>query len=266
MAASYGALFADPSVVGLAGLESADLESWLRAASLTVYDTVDPRFVDAMSRLLRELEHRGAASDADYKRMFEAYVHTRMLDEAEALASQHPHLDVEVLPKVRDAGAQVPGRPTVWAVGSSERELQRQSIDLHQPAQVVMVSHPSCHFSQDAMRALGTDSVLGPALAAHTLRLAPQDVRIDFDTLQQWNREHENQPIVLTVRRDEWSMIDSWSTPTFYFLKDGALVAKVEGWPPGGRRDEVLAGLRQVGLLPTPEEGARHDGQGRGSR
>jgi len=251
VAASYGTLFGRPSALALAELESADLESWFRAASLTGYDTAGETFVEHMSRIHGELEHRGAASDVIHKKMFEGYVQVRMLDEARALARQQPHLGVEVLPEVRDTGALVPGRPSLWVVDPDKRQLQRQSIDLHQPAQVVMVSLPDCHFSQNAMRALESDPVLGPVLATHALRLAPQAAQIDFDVLQQWNREHPTQAIALAVRSDEWPLVDSWNTPTFYFLKNGTLVAKVEGWPPGGRRAEVVAGLQQIGLLPV---------------
>ena len=45
-------------------------------------------------------------------------------------------------------------------------------------------------------------------------------------------------------------MIDYWGTPTFYFLQNGVVRAKVTGWPKEGRRAELLAALRQVGLIP----------------
>jgi hypothetical protein len=44
-------------------------------------------------------------------------------------------------------------------------------------------------------------------------------------------------------------VIDSWGTPTFYVLKDGAVTAKVDGWPKAGRRRELLAALHKVGLV-----------------
>lgn len=46
----------------------------------------------------------------------------------------------------------------------------------------------------------------------------------------------------------EWPMIDDWATPIFYFLRDGRLVAKVIGWPRGGRVAGLETAIRDVGL------------------
>jgi hypothetical protein len=79
--------------------------------------------------------------------------------------------------------------------------------------------------------------------------MAPQVSAFDWDVFEQWNREHPGQETTLAFRHDEWPMIDWWGTPTFYFFKSGTLSAKVRGWPKGGRKPELQAALRQVGLL-----------------
>ncbi len=38
-------------------------------------------------------------------------------------------------------------------------------------------------------------------------------------------------------------------TPTFYFFKAGTLMAKIEGWPHEGKRDEMMAALRLLQLV-----------------
>jgi hypothetical protein len=125
----------------------------------------------------------------------------------------------------------------------------RRNVDLQRPAQVVIVSHPLCHFSQAAVQDIQADPVLDKVFREHAKWLVPQDAHLYFDIMQRWNREHPGREVTMTVRREEWPMIDSWSTPTFYFLENGVVSAKVEGWPKGGRRPELLAALRQVGLV-----------------
>lgn len=55
-------------------------------------------------------------------------------------------------------------------------------------------------------------------------------------------------PIAFSARREDWPFVDDWSSPTFYFLRQGKLVAKVTGWPKEGRRAEFSAALHQLGL------------------
>jgi hypothetical protein len=49
-------------------------------------------------------------------------------------------------------------------------------------------------------------------------------------------------------RESERPEIDSWNMPTFYFLREGRVVAKVSPWQ--GQREAVLAGFRKLGLAP----------------
>jgi hypothetical protein len=60
---------------------------------------------------------------------------------------------------------------------------------------------------------------------------------------QRWNHEHPAMQHTIAYRNDEWPMIDWWGTPTFYFIKDGAVIAKFVGWPKEGRRAELLTAL-----------------------
>jgi hypothetical protein len=66
---------------------------------------------------------------------------------------------------------------------------------------------------------------------------------------QSWNQTHPGQEITLAYRDAEWPMITRWGTPDFYFLKDGVVRAKVFGWPPGGRKAQLVAALHEVGLM-----------------
>jgi hypothetical protein len=202
-----------------------------------------------MASFLNTLQERGLASSAHYLHMYEIFIGARMLTEARALASQHPMPELEPLPELHEEPDVVPGQPTEWVVHQSQRELLRRNADVRAPAQVVIVSHPLCHFSRAAAHDIQTDPVLRETLEGHATWLAPQDTHINFNAVQQWNQQHPEQEVTLTFRREEWPMIDSWATPTFYFLKNGVAVAKVAGWPRQGRRSELLAGLRQIGLM-----------------
>lgn len=250
MGTIYDLLFTVAPMQALRELSPPDLAWLYKAASLTVFYTADERRVLAMQPVLAELEARGLASPHHDTKMYEAFVTARMLPQARAFASQHSLVSLEPLPETRDA-ALAAGQPTAWFVDPARRALERRNVDVQRAAHVVVVSHPACHFWANAWQALESDPVLAKIFAEHAIQLAPQDARIDFDALQAWNRTHPAWPTLLTFRRDEWPMLDTWSTPTFYFFQAGALVTKVEGWPEGGRRAEVVAALTTIGLLPS---------------
>jgi len=94
------------------------------------------------------MQRRGIATAAQFRDMHETFMGARMFDDARALAAQHPGPDLEAAPELRTA-APVPGQPTAMAVDQTARVLLRRSVDMH-PAQIVVVSHPRCHFSANA--------------------------------------------------------------------------------------------------------------------
>jgi len=110
------------------------------------------------------------------------------------------------------------------------------------------VTHPACHFSQEAFRAIEGDAGLLALFADHAQLIAPSARRFEVALFQQWNREHPGLPMRLAYDRSQWPQLEAWSTPTFYFFRDGRLQAVVDGWPKGGRKDDLLAAARKIGL------------------
>lgn len=234
---------------GLASLGHADLDLLHRAAHTTAFHTLSAAHLGAVRATLDELERRGLAAKRHVIHAHELLIKARRLDEATALAARHPSLALEAVPALRQAGPAVRGRPGAWSVDSREDALVRRSIDPGAPAHVVVVSHPLCHFSRAAMEAVGAAPALTGALRGHATYLAPQDGSFHLDVLRAWDQAHPDQAIAIALDRVEWPWVDSWETPTFYFLEGGAVVAKVSGWPSGGRLAELEEGARRIGLL-----------------
>jgi hypothetical protein len=227
-----------------------ELAAWYRAARIVAFYSNDPARARTMARLLDALQQRGCATDRDYARLYETYVGARMFDDARALAIRHPLPTSEALPAIREAEAIPLGLPSEWAIDPADRALIHRRVRLDENAQLVVVSHPTCHFSQQAVADIEQEPDLRAAVVAHGTWLAPQSNHLDIDVIGDWNRRHPGLEIALVVRSDDWPMLDSWDTPTFYVLEHGKVVAKVEGWPKEGRRNELRAAMRRVGLLP----------------
>lgn len=126
-------------------------------------------------------------------------------------------------------------RPTV-IVREGDRFVRR-GLSFGKQTQIIAIG--GCHFADDAMRDIDADPELQRAFA-NARWLLPQEATGSLDRTR-------DSRLVAVYRRDEYPMTDEWSSPVFYFLRDGAVVHKVVGWPKQGRRDE-LRGLRLLGL------------------
>ncbi len=251
---SYDELFSFEQSAGkLNNANDDDLELLYRAASSAEFYTFDPRYVRDMMLVLDELQTRGLARDQHHFDMYAALVSSRMLAEAKEFATQHSSLGLEALPKFSEASDLKKDTPTEWVMHTDQHELLRRSVDMEQKAQIIVVSHPLCHFSQNAIRDIESDPLLHEVFKHHAKWIAPQSGRLNLDVIKEWNRQHPDMIMTLAYKRDEWPLFESWGTPTFYFLKEGVLTTTVTGWPDEGRRDELLAAMRQVGLMPSAD-------------
>ncbi len=246
---TYDGLFASlQNRSNLTKLNGADVSLLYLAASMANFYTFDARYLDDMQLDLAELQKRGGATQANYDEMYYSFIATRQFSRARAFARAHPRLALVRIPEFRDVSDAGSSGPTAMIVSPDGRVLSRRSVNLHKPAQIVVITTPFCHFSQRAIPNIESDTTLGQAFRDHATWLVPP-VRGGFDDVEQWNREHPHEAMQIAYKFQEWPMFDRWETPTFYFLKRGKVVAQVVGWPRQGRKREVKAALRRVGLL-----------------
>lgn len=230
----------------LAGTSDKDLEAIYQAASTAEFYTASGIHLRQMARYLDELETRDIASDEDLSDFYRALIHGRHFSRAREFQARHAGADLAALPPYHEAPGIGKSDATVLAVEGDA--LLRKPVALD--AAIIVVSHPLCHFSQDAVRAIQSDAALA-RIFSDALWLSPATGRLNFDVFREWNREHPDQRMVTAFRVSDWPMIDYWGTPTFYFFRDGERVAKVVGWPEEGRMSELRAALREAGFLPA---------------
>ena len=229
-------------------LSSADLDLIHRAAEMAGTYAPEERYARDMAAILDELSRRGAATNAHTTATYRMLVAVRDLAGARRVAAKYPAGEFEVLPAVR-ADREPARGPSVWLLGDDPNEVVRRRMDIEAGPRIVVVSHPLCHFSRNAVSAIASDDVLGPLFRSHATWIAPQSGTLNLPVLRRWNGEHRDFAVALVVRQAEWTFVDYWNTPTFYFLKDGAVVQKVIGWPKKGHREELLSAARKAGML-----------------
>src|SRR5699024_8084300 len=124
--------------------------------------------------------------------------------------------------------------PTILVTSTDKRELIRRRVNLDKPAQVVILADSHCHFCAYCMQAVQTRPKMLRILERHSIWATPPGTELEFDTLQQWNKQHPKIPLNILYNLQGWPVIKHLAVPTFYFLQHGKVVAKHVGWPRNG--------------------------------
>lgn len=206
-------------------------------------------FTEDMARDLAELDKRHSATTDEHTEMYKALALNGEFSAARAFYRKHKIADLPPLPTVRD---EVPhdrsGGPTMLTLSAKRRALIRRFVDIGNGPMVIALVDPQCHFCEAFLRDMQTHPELLGKFENHSIWITPTDGIFQFDTLQQWNHNHPRQPLNIVYRFSEWSMIQDVAVPTFYFLRNGKLVAIVVGWPKEGNVPELRVALKKIGL------------------
>ncbi len=246
----YDELFSPLQKPGdLPTLDGADVGLLYLAASMTQFYTFDARYVHDMQLDLAELQTRGEATQSQYDAMYNALVASRQFSLARTFARMHHGPAMVRIPDFRDISNAGTTAPTAMVVSSDGRHLDRRSINLRKRAQIVVIIAPFCHFAQRGIRDIEADGTLRKTFRKNAAWLVPPNSATSFEAMEEWDRKHPVHAMEMAYTFQEWRMFERWQLPTFYFLKSGKVVAEVIGWPREGRKGEIRAALRRVGLL-----------------
>jgi hypothetical protein len=233
----------DEALEGLpATHEAADLK--FRMAHHAFFYTSDQRYLDAMAQALAGLQATNTDEARHRKAWYRALVQARRFAEARAFRARHdigsaPPLPERIIDLVRSAeGA------TAWKLEADDT-LRRVPL-APEAISILVVAHPGCGFSRRAADDIGKDPELKRLFESRAQWLAPQDANLDAQAFRNWNEAHPHLSMLIAHDADELPQLTTWATPTFYFLREGRVIAKVEGWPHGGRRDALLAAARTL--------------------
>ncbi|MEL4890774.1 hypothetical protein PQU63_04230 [Xanthomonas protegens] len=237
----------DPTAI--THLDAAALELLYRAVAAAYALRPIPAGLDAQLQLLAQLRLRGQATATQLEAAGNALLLAHRVEDARALVAAGGSADWPHWLRIDDrldTGAQ---GPTLWSLDTDGRTLRRQRIDLR-PTQLLVTA--GCHFAADAAAAIAADPELGPVFRRHALWLSLPPGSENLDALRAWNRTHPQTPLHPLYDVEEWPLLPrEWRMPTFFLVRDGKVVAQVQGWPAddGAQRRALKAMLQGAGLL-----------------
>lgn len=204
--------------------------------------TLADNVLEAAEVVFTHLRDTGNADERHAQQMIGMLVGGRRFDKAATLAQEF------ALPIPLDAvGASrsAPREPKVIHFRPDGRAIVEDWPGAG--VRLVAIVHPGCRYSLAAMEQIRQDPDLGSWIAAHGMLLVPQDLTADLRKLRHWALANRDLPIRVAYRRDGFPFFEYWATPNFYIMREGAVVARIEGWPPGTTTAALKAALRGAG-------------------
>jgi len=246
---AYDRIFGSINTRDLTVFSDDDLEALFRATNVVIFYSMRVEDLDRLKNIYRELDSRGLSNENLQSDVYEAHISMRAFSDAANFRAQWGRDNLEPVPIVLQQMDETKAGPTALEI-ENDQVLRQHSLSLERGPIIIVISHPLCHFSRNAVHAIEAHTEASDVILSNAVWLAPVDRRLYIDVLRIWNQEHPEAKVQIAYKRDEWPMIDSWSTPTFYFLEDGTLKAKVVGWPEQGMMSQLLDAARLIGLKP----------------
>ncbi len=226
-----------------------DLLPLFDAANLAAFDNPGSAALDQLLLVHADLNARGVDTRRVLdKSVLEAMLAARRFEQARGFAATRPHLDAGAVPHVADPLAPGFRGRSVFAYDAARNTLTRQAVPPPPGAELVMVVGAGCHFSRDALDAIGNDPALQKRLRdAKLLLLTPPTEAPSLRFVADWNAGHAALPMRIPFEAREWQGIDMPGVPAFYLLKEGKVVARHRGWAGEEDRAALLKLLDAAG-------------------
>lgn len=213
----------------------AELDEMLRATLAAASYTRVPGIAKRSTQILEALTAKQGATSQRIAAAFDALLAASEMDAAAELAREHPEARLPLLPDRETDASFVPGEPAEWALSSDAATMTRRAVPHGKGVEIIVVAHPLCHFSQDAVAAISQNASLAAAFASHAHWITPPLQEGDFEVIPEWNREHPRFAMTSVYDPNRWKGFDFRETPVFYFLVDGAIRQVIRGWPGDGQ-------------------------------
>ncbi len=226
----------------MSSLTDRELLDLFKATTTAIFYTNDAAYLPDIVAAFDLLERRGRTTEKVRSDMRSSLVRARAFDEMarQALASETdapalkhaPGLNQDLPLVIRADGS---GRPVVenyqWQKGLS----------------VIVVYGPHCAPSKKALAAISADMQLSEIFQKRALWLMPVDDDLHVAALMQLATNPASSNVAVAYNRSSWPQIESWTTPMFYFFRDGKLTEVQKGWPSDTQLEAIRRGVLSSG-------------------
>lgn len=213
------------------------------------FSSKEKKYTKILEEMFHELADRNKHTESQISYLYKHYVQYRLFDKARKLKDQFPHTKMEEIPKIYLHEEVLKSRkPKVFDINKVQKTLSLKALNLDQDRSIVVISHPNCHFSRNAITAIKEDPLIGKVFAQKAHFIAPQDGTLNIEAFAEWNKKYPQFETHIAYYQSEFKNIDTWATPTFYFIHKGRVVHKIEGWPSDKRKTQLAEAIKKLNM------------------
>jgi hypothetical protein len=206
-----------------------DLKSLFSVEKEALFYAKDPVILQHMTMTFDRMRKVGGVSADDVMEMNLAYVLVRDFKGLQIFLKKNKFIKKIKLYEVKDEFNAMSAAFLLRV--ENENKLIKEPFDLASGVKLVIVASPYCHFSNNALSDIESNEEVFEKIRNDTIVVAPQNKFILPLDVFNWNLNSKNFKMKIIQSEKSVPAIDDWSTPVFYFFKDGVLSGKMIGWP-----------------------------------
>ena len=226
----------------MSSLIDRELLDLFKATTTAIFYTNDAAYLPDIVAAFDLLERRGQVTEKIRSDMRSSLVRVRAFDE---LAGQGLASETEA-PALKHARGLNQDLPLVVRADSSGRPLV-ENYQWQKGFSVIVVYGPHCAPSKKALTAISADRELAEFFRKRALWLMPVDDDLHVAALMQLAKNPASSNIAVAYNRSSWPQIESWTTPMFYFFRDGKLTEVQKGWSSDTQLETIRRGVLSSG-------------------
>jgi hypothetical protein len=232
------------SFSGLALPASASEATPLVSALRKLNESPNEQNLAEVLRVWQVLQAEGRARVRERRWVLQALLETGRFEQAQAFALSFEASPLPQWPRLVPLASTAARR--LWVLTADAERLVEEGWEADLRPQLWVQAAVGCGFCRRAAQALSNDELLGPLMRKHSHWLASGS---DLLEAAQWRSDFQDFPLKLVTDRRGWPFEGAWTTPQFYFVRQGKVVRTESGWPrDGSQRAALLDGFKDLGL------------------
>ncbi|CAN7152960.1 hypothetical protein LJR168_000082 [Pseudoxanthomonas sp. LjRoot168] len=219
-----------------------ELLDLFKATTTAIFYTNDAAYLPDIVAAFDLLERRGQATEKVRSDMRSSLVRVRAFDEmaGQGLASETD------APALKHAPGLNQDLPLVIRADRSGRPVV-ENYQWQKGLSVIVVYGPHCAPSKKALTAISADRELAGFFRKRAIWLMPVDDDLHVAAMMQLAKNPASSNVAVAYNRSSWPQIESWTTPMFYFFRDGKLTEVQKGWPSDTQLETIRRGVLSGG-------------------
>ena len=227
-------------------LTDSEISDLFNATYLATTYTRNPDYFLSLKKVFSEIESRSRTDPLKILELKNEMINQRDFSSLSSMNLRYQNSYGENYQLIGSIPVSTP-RVIIPETVSGSFEVQSINIKDYGPDYLIVIAHPDCHFTRNAVQAIEKDPKIAKEMAIHSLWVAPQSGPLTLDSIKNWNRGHPLFKIHQVWKQEEWpGYLDNWSTPTFYYIHSNTVMKKITGWPPNGQLEDLRKILSEI--------------------